>query len=70
MKMCCGKDRKPYSEEIYRQALARRHQLAVKTPRPISENVDYPRVTLLRLLHPTSQQRVGGFKLTYYRVRV
>jgi transposase len=26
----CWKDRKPYSEEVYRQALARRHQLAVK----------------------------------------
>jgi hypothetical protein len=27
----CWKDRKPYSEEVYRQALARRHQLAVKS---------------------------------------
>jgi transposase len=29
----CWKDRKPYSEEVYRQALARRHQLAVKSSR-------------------------------------
>jgi transposase len=27
----CWKDHKPYSEEVYRQALARRHQLAVKS---------------------------------------
>jgi transposase len=27
----CWKDHKPYSEEVYRQSLARRHQLAVKS---------------------------------------
>ena len=27
----CWKDRKPYSEEVYRQALARRHQLVVRS---------------------------------------
>jgi hypothetical protein len=27
----CWKDRKPYSEEVYRQALAHRHHLAVKS---------------------------------------
>jgi transposase len=27
----CWKDRKPYSEDVYRQALARRHQLAIKS---------------------------------------
>ena len=37
----CWKDRKPYSEEVYRQALAHRHQLAVKslTCAPAVENL-------------------------------